>query len=103
MNTVTLINPFQVNTDQEQVFFNAWKAVHEYMKQQPGFIETKLHRSLDNDGTNQIYFINIAIWESKEAFLAVVRSTEFQTLSKAVLTFSLGPKLYEVFYEDRKE
>ena len=48
MNNITLIHPFEVSKDKEDKFLSIWKNVDNYMKKQPGFIETKLHKSIEN-------------------------------------------------------
>ena len=57
MNNITLIHPFEVSKDKEDKFLSIWKNVDNYMKKQPGFIETKLHKSIENALThkNTIY------------------------------------------------
>ena len=61
------------------------------MKQQPVFINTKLHRNLKDSGKYQ--YINVAHWESAEAFknaLSNVETFEQQLNIQAI------PDLYSV-------
>ena len=61
------------------------------MKQQPGFIDTKLHRNLKYSGKYQ--YINVAHWESAKAFknaLSNVETFEQQLNIQAI------PDLYSV-------
>jgi heme-degrading monooxygenase HmoA len=95
MKPIVLIHPFQVETHQEQEFLNAWKQVDYYMQNQAGFIETSLHKAL-SDGLKAFSFVNIAHWESADAFFNAVKNPDFQLLSKHVLNFSKGPGLYEI-------
>ena len=50
-----------------------WKDDAEFMKRQPGFISTQLHRALGDSPT----YLNYAIWESTEAFRAAFTHPEF--------------------------
>ena len=55
-------------------FMEAWRADGEFMQQQPGSISTQLHRGIARSTT----FINVAEWESIEAFRAAASKPEFQ-------------------------
>ena len=61
---VILINTFTVNADEAAQLLNAWEADAAWMKQQPGFISTQLHRGI---GASRV-FLNYAVWESSEHF-----------------------------------
>lgn len=64
---VKLINPFVVPADKEEEFLQAWQETTEIFSANPGFIETHLHKNLGvGDGT--FLYINVAIWESAEAW-----------------------------------
>jgi heme oxygenase (mycobilin-producing) len=99
MKPIYLIHPFQVSSDQVNDFLNAWEIVDQYMKKQSGFIETKLHRSLNYNDLTAFSFINIATWESTDAFHKAVSHDNFISLAKRVLKFSRGPGLYEIVKE----
>ena len=102
MKPATLINPFIVPQEEEEKFLALWKEIHAYMKEQPGFIETKFHKSLDTHGRlpePQFRFINVALWESPEAFAKVVTSNEFRSLAKDIMPYTAGPGFYEVIVE----
>ena len=43
---VTLINPFEVPAGKEAEALAFWEKAAAFMKQQPGFISTRLHRAL---------------------------------------------------------
>ena len=57
----------------EADFLVVWKDDAAFMKQQPGFISTQLHRALGDSPT----YLNYAIWESTEAFRAAFTHPEF--------------------------
>jgi heme-degrading monooxygenase HmoA len=66
MPAITLVNCFEVPAGREDEFFAMWKQVNTYMRQKPGYLEHKLHRSLAPDAPFR--FINIARWASQEDF-----------------------------------
>ena len=64
---VTLINTFIVPEDKEAEFLQNWKVTSSVFAGRPGFIETHLHRNT-GVGNGTFRFINIARWESAEAW-----------------------------------
>jgi heme-degrading monooxygenase HmoA len=98
MAAVTLINCFEVPTGREEEFFALWCEVNDYMRQKPGYIEHKLHRSLAPDAPYR--FVNMARWTSAEhfrnahddGFRALVSRPEWKP-------FSSTPAIYEVVHE----
>lgn len=89
---VALINMFEVSNGMENEFVEWWKNCSEALKQEPGFIDARLHRNLRPDAHFQ--FINVAHWETEEAFV------EARTRNKDVLranpAWKGNPALYEV-------
>ena len=71
---VVLINTFRVAPEDVEHLLTAWAEDAAYMKQQPGFIETQLHRGIAGSTT----FVNVAVWESPQALRAAVLSPQFQ-------------------------
>ena len=90
---VILINPFEVpeGTDDDQ-FLRGWERAANYMRERPGFVSSRLHRSLAPDA--RFRFINIAEWESSQSFQAAVGSEEFGEIASGGPLGS--PALYEV-------
>ena len=64
------------------------------MKQQPGFIDTKLHRNLKEDGKYQ--YINVAHWKSATAFRNAQSNVE---IVEQRLDIRAIPDLYGVVAE----
>lgn len=89
---VVLINPFTVEPQNVEGFLKGWGVAADYLKKQRGFISTKLHRSLNPDSTFQ--FINIAIWESPQAFKAAVSTPTFRQIAEN-LPAKGDPGLYQ--------
>ncbi len=75
---VILINTFTVEPEEADQLLEAWATDAAYMKQQPGFISTQLHRGI---GGSSVFF-NYAVWESVEHFKQAFSSPEFQSKMK---------------------
>lgn len=91
--SVILINPFELpaGTNDED-FLRGWERAADYMRRQPGFVSTRLHRALAPDA--RFRFVNVAEWESPQAFQAAVGSEEFREIASGAAPGS--PALYEV-------
>lgn len=61
---VVLVNIFTLDKADEQAFLQAWQDDALFMKQQPGFISTQLHRAV---GESPCY-LNYAVWETTAHF-----------------------------------
>ena len=72
---IVLINLFTIDSGEEDALIAAWKHDADFMKQQPGYISTQLHRGISSSPT----FINYAIWESVESFSHAFQNPEFQS------------------------
>lgn len=77
---VVLINAFSVPPGKEEEFLTLWNKAAGLLIEKPGFIESRLHRSLGPDSHFQ--FINFARWESPAAFQAAIAQPEFQAMEK---------------------
>jgi quinol monooxygenase YgiN len=71
---IVLINKFNVAPDDVDALIAAWAEDAAWMKQQPGYISTQLHRGTAGSTT----FINIAVWENARALGQAFGSPEFQ-------------------------
>ena len=71
---VVLINTFAVPPEDADRLLQVWAEDAAFMKQQPGFISTQLHRGIAGSTT----FVNVAVWESVAALRAAFSSPEFQ-------------------------
>ena len=91
---VILINPFEVpasTTDED--FLAGWQRAANYLQAQPGFVGTTLHQALSPDA--RFRFVNVAEWESPQAFAAAVGSEGFRDLARNN-PFPNGPALYRI-------
>lgn len=68
---VTLINAFEVPADQVAATVIFWEKARDFLKEQPGYISTRLHQALGPDAKFQL--VNVAQWESREAFRAATQ------------------------------
>ena len=93
---VTLINVFAVSPGKEEEFIRLWNETAHLMRQKPGFMDTKLHRSLSAGA--QFAFINVAHWESQEAWQQAINSNpELQNWWRQIaLIAEANPALYKV-------
>jgi heme-degrading monooxygenase HmoA len=70
---IVLVNVFTLDKADEQTFLNAWQDDADFMKCQPGFIWTQLHRAIGDSPT----YLNYAVWESTADFRAAFTHPEF--------------------------
>ncbi|MEJ2143413.1 MAG: antibiotic biosynthesis monooxygenase [Gammaproteobacteria bacterium] len=80
MENITVINPVEVPEGRENEALEMWEAFAEYFRKQPGYISTKLHKALNPDA--KFHFINIAEWESADAFQAAISNPELMDVAK---------------------
>ncbi len=89
---VVLVNVFTMDVTDEAVFLDVWKDDAEFMKRQPGFISTQLHRAIGESPT----YLNYAVWESTEAFRAAFTNPEFRSKLSAYPSSSVAkPHLFQ--------
>ena len=70
---VILVNTFHVAPGDADSLLKAWAADAAVLKAKPGFISTQLHRGVAGSST----FLNVAVWESVEAFRGAFGVPEF--------------------------
>ncbi|GAA6621558.1 antibiotic biosynthesis monooxygenase family protein [Scytonema sp. NUACC26] len=97
---VVLINLFSVPQGKEEEFAKMWTEALEFIKNEPGFIDANLHRSLDPNA--QFQFINVAHWENQESWHSAFAKLQPQELTKQV-PFEQIPALYEVAVHFQRE
>jgi heme-degrading monooxygenase HmoA len=71
---VVLVNVFTLEKADEQTFLEAWQDDAMFMKRQPGFISTQLHRAVGESPT----YLNYAVWESTSTFRNAFGHPEFR-------------------------
>ena len=71
---IVLINLFTVDATDEDALLKAWAHDADFMKAQPGYISTQLHKGIAGSST----FVNYAIWQDVESFRSAFLHPEFQ-------------------------
>ena len=70
---VVLVNVFTLDKADEHSFLKVWEDDAAFMKRQPGFISTQLHRAIGENPT----YLNYAVWETTAHFRAAFTNPEF--------------------------
>lgn len=89
---VVLVNLFTVDPSDQDALEKAWRSDALWMKKQPGYINTQLHKAI---GESSMY-LNYAIWDSVADFRAAFSNPEFQNeLSHYPPSAVTAPHLFE--------
>lgn len=76
---IVLINVCTLSPEDEAAFLVAWASDAAFMKKQPGFISTQLHRALGDSPT----CLNYAVFESAQSWRAAFKHPDFREITKA--------------------
>ena len=95
---VTLINVFEVPESQIETVISAWEDARDFLSDEPGYIETSLHQSLQPNARFQL--INVARWESQSAFLAATANMRAAGVFPRIEGLGVNPALYSVVRSD---
>jgi heme-degrading monooxygenase HmoA len=90
---VLLINLLEVPPPDDEDFLSSWEQARQFMRGRPGYLGTRLHRSLAPDA--YFRFVNIAAWPSEQAFQEAINDPAFLEVS-AEIPGHAHPSLYEV-------
>ena len=71
---VVLLNVFTVDPKDEDALLESWAHDAAFMKEQPGYISTQMHKAVGGSST----YLNYAMWESIEQFRSAFTNPEFQ-------------------------
>lgn len=89
---VVLINTFTVAPEDMDRLLDVWAEDAAFMKRQPGYISTQLHRGIAGSTT----VVNVAVWESAQTLRQAFFSPEFQaTLARYPDSMVAQPHLFE--------
>ena len=89
---IVLLNVFTVDPSDQDDLIEAWRVDALFMKKQPGYISTQLHKAI---GESSMY-LNYAIWDSVSDFRAAFSNPEFQNaLSHYPSSAVTAPHLFE--------
>src|SRR5215472_5749328 len=89
---VILINAFEVPAEDAEAFIAAWEKTRDYLRTQPGYVDTALHQAVGPDAEFQ--FVNVARWRSAEDFAAAIGSTGFRESAAGLAGYRPHPGLY---------
>jgi heme-degrading monooxygenase HmoA len=92
---VVLINAFEVPAEDDDGFLQGWERAQKFLSGQEGYISTRLHRSLSPAA--DFRFVNVALWESAQAFQAATSQPEF---TNASVPYTFHASLYEIVRKD---
>jgi heme oxygenase (mycobilin-producing) len=90
---VVLVNAFEVPPDGDDAFLSAWEQTRVFLRSQPGYLATRLHRSLSPDA--DFRFVNVGRYQSPQAFQAAVGQPGFRQVAAAI-QHRAHPGLYQV-------
>ncbi|WP_027522598.1 antibiotic biosynthesis monooxygenase [Bradyrhizobium sp. Ec3.3] len=89
---VVLVNLFTLDKADEETFLQVWQDDAAFMKRQPGFIATQLHRAIGESPT----YLNCAVWESTAHFRAAFTHPEFRSKISAYPSSAIAsPHLFQ--------
>ncbi|WP_441235703.1 antibiotic biosynthesis monooxygenase family protein [Bradyrhizobium sp. 930_D9_N1_4] len=89
---VVLVNVFTLDKADEQSFLQVWQDDAGFLKRQPGFVSTQLHRAIGDSPT----YLNYAVWESTAQFRAAFTHPEFRSkISTYPSSAVASPHLFE--------
>lgn len=89
---IVLVNLFTVDANDEDALVSAWRNDALWMKKQPGYISTQLHKAV---GGSSMY-LNYAVWDSIADFRTAFSNPEFKNaLSHYPSSAVTAPHLFE--------
>jgi len=94
---VVLINAFEVPSGADESFLAGWERAHDFLLSQPGYRSSQLHKSVELGA--DFRYVNVAVWESEDAFRTATSRPEFRELSTE---YPLHSSVYEVVSADQR-
>ncbi|PWH82875.1 antibiotic biosynthesis monooxygenase [Algibacter marinivivus] len=94
---ITLINPFEVPEGKIEESIVYWEACRDFLKKEPGYISTKLHKSIKEGSKFEL--INVAVWESPKAFTEASQKMAKELGVLPPEGLKANPSLYSVISE----
>ncbi len=89
---VALVNVFMLDKADEATFLKVWQDDAAFMKRQPGFISTQLHRAIGESPT----YLNYAVWETTADFRAAFGHPDFRAKLSAYPSSAVAaPHLFQ--------
>jgi len=75
---IIVINPIIVPEGKEIKALEIWDRYAEYFKKQPGYIGTKLHKTIDPEA--KFHYINVATWRTSDDFINALNNDEIKKI-----------------------
>jgi heme oxygenase (mycobilin-producing) len=105
-SAVTFINVIDLPAEQVDTFLEGWRERADFMRHQPGFREYVLYRAVLPNSRFQL--INIARWDSREAFESAIADPTFRDQIQALndnpdVHVTPNPGLYQVALQAHAE
>jgi heme oxygenase (mycobilin-producing) len=94
---VVLINAFEVPSGEDQSFLAGWEQAHDFLLGQPGYRSSQLHKSTESSA--DFRYVNVAVWDSEDAFRAATSRPEFRDISTE---YPFHSSVYEVVSADQR-
>lgn len=94
---VVLINAFEVPSGADDSFLASWERAHDFLLNQPGYRSSQLHKSVELGA--DFRYVNVAVWDSEEAFRAATSRPEFRDISTG---YPFHSSVYEVVSADQR-
>src|SRR2546426_11852444 len=88
---VVLINAFEVPSGEDESFLVGWERAHDFLLSQHGFRTSQLHKSTETSA--DFRYVNVAVWDSEDAFLAATSRTEFRHIT---MEYSVHSPVYHM-------
>lgn len=80
-SSVTFINVFEIDAEDVEAFVGKWEERARLMRDKPGFIDSRMHRSRATETRFQL--VNVSHWESQEAWEAATADPDFTSRTDA--------------------
>ncbi len=94
---VVLINPFDVPKGQEAAAIAYWEKARDFLKNQPGYVSTKLHQTQNPKA--RFHIINVAEWKSPKDFKVAIQKMNKELEPAKIEGLKFYPSLYKVIRE----
>lgn len=91
---LTLINSFEVPSDEAHLFIAAWEKTRDYLATQPGYVDTALHQAVSPGADFQ--FVNITRWRTAKEFMSATQSPGFRESAAGLAKYRPHLGLYLV-------
>ncbi|MEW5424711.1 antibiotic biosynthesis monooxygenase [Amorphus sp. 3PC139-8] len=95
---VTLINVFEIPPGQEERVITAWEKARDFLKEEPGYVTTALHRAVSPNA--RFALVNVATWESPEAFMVATKRMQDANIFPDIEGLGVNPALYRIVRRD---